>query len=176
MKTSYLLLILLATALSCQTKSKQETETTTVTEDSAALLAKRPAPGAPRSAADRLVRALYFEHNKKENPFRETKDRALVDQFFAKSTADLIWSDAQKPPGKVNRTKTNLLFNAADAAIKKMWVEPAAVAGTRAVVYVTFENNTKAEEIKVDMQQVAGRWRITDMHYPGGERLTELLH
>lgn len=178
MKTFCLLLVLLVTALSCQTKSKQETETSTANmpADSAALLAKRPAPGAPRSAADRLVRALYFEHNKKENPFRETKDRALVDQFFAKSTADLIWNDAHKPPGKVNRVKTNLLFNAADAAIRKMWVEPAAVVGTRAVVYVTFEVSARPEEVKIDMQQVAGRWRITDMHYPGGKRLTELLH
>ncbi len=172
------MLALLVTALSCQTKSKQETETTTATviQDSAALLAKRPAPGAPRSAADRLVRALYFEHNKKENPFRETKDRALIDQFFVKETGDLIWSDAQKSTGKVNRIRTNLLFNAPDAAIKKTWVEPAAVAGTRAVVYVTFENNAKADEIKVDMQRIAGRWRITDMHYPGEKRLTELLH
>ena len=76
----------------------------------------------------------------------------------------------------MNRIKTNLLFNEADAAIKKTWVEPAAVAGTRAVVYVTFENKAKAEEIKVDMQQIAGRWRITDMYYPSGKHLTELLH
>ena len=176
MKTSYLFPVLLVTALSCQTKPKQETEASTATTpaDSAALLTSRPAAGAPRSAADRLVRALYFEHNKKENPFRETKDRALIDQFFAKPTADLIWSDTQKSP-KVNRAKTNLLFNAADAVIKKTWVEPAAVAGTKAVVYVTFENNARAEEIKVDMQQITGRWRITDMHYPNGKHLTELL-
>ncbi|WP_223860856.1 hypothetical protein [Spirosoma validum] len=165
--------------VACQSKPKQETETTSTTAtasvDSAALLAKRPAAGAPRSASDRLVRSLYFEHNKTENPFREKKDRGLVDQFFAKPTADLIWNDAQKSSGKVNRTKTNLLFNAPDDAIKKMWVEPAAVAGTRAVVYVTFENKGKPEEIKIDLQQVAGRWRITDMLYPNRKQLTELL-
>lgn len=170
-----ILLIIVA----CQSKPKQEAATTSTTatasEDSVAILAKRPGPGAPRSASDRLVRALYFEHNKTENPFREKKDRTLVDQFFAKPTADLIWSDAQKPAGKSNRTKTNLLFNAPDAAIKKMWVEPAAVAGTKAVVYVTFENKAKPEEIKIDLQQLSGRWRITDMLYPDGKRLTELL-
>lgn len=169
---------LLIVIVACQSKPKQDTETTSTTataSDSAAMLAKRPAAGAPRSASDRLVRALYFEHNKTENPFREKKDRALVDQFFAKPTADLIWNDAQKPSGKINRTKTNLLFNAPDDVIKKMWVEPAAVAGTRAIVYVTFENKTKPEEIKIDLQQIAGRWRITDMLYPNGKQLTELL-
>lgn len=178
MNATKLILAFVLFSFSCQTKPKQEktetSATTTVQEDSAASLAKRPGPDAPRSAADRLVRALYFEHNTKENPFRETKDRSLIDQYFAKPTADLIWNDAQKG-SKVNRVKTNLLFNAPDAAIKKTWVEPAAVGGSRAIVYVTFQNNSKPEEVKVDLQQINGRWRITDMVYPNGKQLTQLL-
>ena len=164
--------------LACQTKTKQETQTattTTATEDSAAALAKRPTDNTPRSAADRLVRALYFEHNKTENPMREAKDRTLIDQFFAKSTADIIWNDRQKSVGKVNRTKINLLYNAPDAAIKKTWVLPAVVGGTKAIVYVTFENKAKPEEVRVNMAQVGGRWRITEMQYPDGKLLTRLL-
>ncbi|AUD01197.1 hypothetical protein [Spirosoma pollinicola] len=178
MKTSFLFTALLIASLSCQTKTKQEAQTTsaTVTEDSATALAKRPGPDSPRTAADRLVRALYFEHNKTENPMRETKDRSLVDQFFAKPTADLIWNDAQKLGSKLNRTKINLLYNAPDAAIKKTWVLPSVLGGTRAIVYVTFENKAKPEEVRVDMQQVAGRWRITEMQYPDGKQLTKLLH
>ena len=170
---------LLLIMASCQTKPKQETETTSTTgaiqEDSILALATRPAEGAPRSAADRLVRALYFEHNVKENPFQETKDRTLIEQFFAKPTADLIWNDAQKTPGKINRKKINLLFNAPDAAVKKKWVEPAAIGGSKAVVYVTFLNNNKPEDIRIELNQVASRWRITDIIYPNGKRLTELL-
>lgn len=177
MNAPKLMLVFVLFSFSCQTKPKQEkTEATaTMQDDSAGSLAKRPGPDAPRSAADRLVRALYFEHNTKENPFRETKDRSLVDQYFAKPTADLIWNDAQQGTSKVNRTKTNLLFNAPDVAVKKTWVEPAAVGGTRAIVYVTFQNNSKPEEVKVDLQQINGRWRITDMTYPNGKQLTQLL-
>lgn len=174
MKTAYYLFTFLVVLVSCQTKSKQESgtasTTTTAVGDSAALLAKRPAAGSSRSAADRLVRALYFEHNQKENPFREKRDRTLAEQFFAKSTADLIWKNAQKSPGNVN-----LLFNAPDASIKKTWVEPAAIGGSRAIVYVTFDNKAKPEEVKIDLQQIAGRWRITNMLYPNGKQLTELL-
>jgi hypothetical protein len=177
MRTRLLLATLLVVGLSCQTKPKQETQTatTTSTEDSATALAKRPTDNTPRSAADRLVRALYFEHNKAENPLREKKDRALVDQFYAKSTADLIWNDGQKSSGGINRTKINLLYNAPDAAIKKTWVLPAVVGGKKAIVYVTFENKAKPEEVRVDMMQVGGRWRITEMQYPDGKRLTQLL-
>ena len=167
------IIILLLAAVSCQTKPKQEATVAAPPADSAAILAKRPGPDAPRSAADRLIRALYFEHSKKENPLLETKDRALIDQFFAKSTADLIWRDAST--GKLKRAKTNPLFNAPDETVKKAWVLPAAVAGARAVVYVTFEEKAKPREIRIDMQQVAGRWRIVDITYPDGKRLTQLL-
>ncbi len=171
--TQYLLTIALFVFVqACQTKPKQGDQATTtsavVTEDSATALTKRPGPDAPRSAADRLVRALYFEHQKEENPFRETKDRAVVDQFFVKPVADQIWK------GK-KAQKTNLLFNAPDAVVTKKWVEPAAVGGSRAVVYVTFQNKAKPQEIKIDLRQVAGRWRITDMLYPDGKQLTQVL-
>ncbi|RIV23738.1 hypothetical protein DYU11_12240 [Fibrisoma montanum] len=176
MQTSRLFVALLVLSLACQTKPKQETATASeaAQPDSAAILASRPGPDAPRSAADRLVRALYFEHNKEDNPFRE-KDRALIEQYFAKPTADLIWNDTQQGGSKLKPTTTNPLFNAPDKAVQKTWVNPAAVAGTRAVVYVTFTNNAKPEEIKVDLQQFDGRWRITDMLYPNGKQLTEVL-
>ena len=177
MITSRLIAVLLLFTLSCQTKPKQETQTAsaTDTEDSAASLAKRPGADTPRSAADRLIRALYFEHNKTENPMRETKDRALVDQFFVKSTADLIWNDAKATPGKLNRSRINLLYNELDASVKKTWVLPAVIGGSKAIVYVTFENKGKPEEIKVDMQQINSRWRIADIQYPTGKSLTQLL-
>ena len=177
MKAIQFLTLLVLVSLSCQTKPKQETDakTVTATEDSATLLAKRPSRDAPRTVPDRLVRALYFEHSKTENPFRETNNRALIDEFFTKQTADLIWNNPRRKQGTWKRSATNPLYNAPDAGIKKMWVEPAAVGGTRAIVYVTFENKGKPEEIKVDMQQTAGRWGITDMIYPDEQRLTELV-
>lgn len=177
MKTTYLILALLISSLSCQTKPKQNdsTEKATEVDDSATTLSKRPGPDSPRTVPDRLVRALYFEHNKTENPFREKGNRALIDEFFTKSTADAIWNDAQKSSGKVNRSKTNLLYNAPDADIKKMWVESAAIGGTRAIVYVTFLNKDKPEEVKIDMRQTAGRWGITEINYPRDQRLTEIL-
>jgi murein L,D-transpeptidase YcbB/YkuD len=172
MRTTYLVTALLLLNLACQTKPKKDETNVAQTAqvDSAIALAKRPTAEAPRSAADRLVRALYFEHNKKDNPFRE-KNRALIDEYFAPSTADLIWKNS----AKLKSTKNNPLFNAPDTAIRKTWVEPAAMGGSRAIVYVTFENSGKPEEVKVDLQQQKGRWYIVDMLYPTGKQLTKLL-
>ncbi len=175
-KISIAALLVFFLACSCQTRSQRETSaSTSAPADSAAMLAARPTPDAPRSAADRLIRALYFEHRTKENPLLETKDRTLIDQFFTKSTADLIWRDARASVRKLNRTTTNPLFNVSDNVVEKTWVLPAAVAGPRAVVYVTFLQRYKPVEIRIDMQQVAGRWRIVDMRYPDGQQLTQLL-
>lgn len=172
MKTLRLLPFLLLALAACQSKPKQETETKSAVakDDSAAALAKKPGPDDPRSAADRLIRALYFEHNKTDNPFRE-KNRELIDQYFAKPLADQIWPKADA----LKAGKVNPLFNAPDKAITKTWVNPAAVGGTRAIVYVTFQDSGKDQEIKIDMQQFAGRWRITEMTYPDGKTLTQAV-
>jgi hypothetical protein len=172
MRLTYLLAALALLQLACQTKPKKDdaTKTETAQVDSASALAKRPTAESPRSAADRLVRALYFEHSKEDNPFRE-KNQSLIEDYFSQSTAELIWKNGDK----LKPSKNNPLYNAPDASVKKMWVEPAAVGGSRAIVYVTFEDNGKPEEIKVDLQQQKGRWYITDMLYPDGKQLTQLI-
>lgn len=172
MKASLFVASLLLTALvSCETKKTDgKASSATAPVDSAAALTKRPGPDAPRSAADRLVRALYFEHNKTDNPFREVKTGVLIDQFFVRSLADKIWKKVSQPGYKA--PKVNPLFNAPDASITKTWVEPAAVGGSRAVVYVTYLQAGKPAEIRVDLVQTAGRWRITELTYPDGKTLS----
>ncbi|QJD78307.1 hypothetical protein [Spirosoma rhododendri] len=169
MKHSLFLFAVLSILVSCQSKQKQADNTTesAAAPDSTASLAKRPGPEAPRSAADRLVRALYFEHQKTDNPFRTT-DQTLVEQFFTKAiSAQLVKS---KPA-----VKNDLLFKTPDSRVKKTWVEPAAVGGSRAVVYATFEDKGEKKEVRLELNQIAGRWRISEMTYPDGSTLTGLL-
>lgn len=169
-----LLTLCITFGFSCQTKTKQEATNKPATEQTTAVdLTKRPAGDAPRSAADRLVRALYFEHDAKENPFLE-KDPALAEQFFTKKTAALVVKHASE--AKANRKKINPLFNAPDSAVEKRWVLPAAVAGEKAVVFVTYQNAGEEQDMRCEMnQQANGRWRIADIVYADGKRLTELM-
>ncbi|MEZ0483249.1 hypothetical protein [Fibrella aquatica] len=177
MKPSLLVTFIISTVLiACESKksdSQTNTGSSAATADSAGALTKRPGPDAPRSAADRLVRALYFEHNKTDNPFRETKDGVLIDQFFTRAVADKIWQKVSQPGYKA--PKVNPLFNALDAEVSKIWVEPAAIGGSRAIVYVTYLLAGKPAEVRVDLIQTAGRWRISELTYPAGKTLTAQL-
>lgn len=174
MKIPVLLATLLITIASCNSKRPaDQPNSATITVDSAAALAKRPGPDAPRTAADRLVRALYFEHNKTDNPFRETKTGVLIDQFFTPPLADKLWRNVSKADYKAPRI--NPLFNAPNADVAKIWVEPAAIGGSRAIVYVTYLLAGKPAEVRVDLVQNGGRWRITELTYPAGKTLTGQL-
>ena len=169
-----LLLVALMLLYACQAKPKNESATTT-TDTTATVrvdLTKKPAPDAPRTAADRLVRALYFEHRVKENPFFETGDPTLAGQFFTKPMAEKVVAYARKP-GK--KGVLNPLFNVPDKQAEKMWVLPATIAGERAAVFITYTHNGKPREMRCEMTRQADRFRIADIVYANGARLTETL-
>ncbi len=175
MVKSCLILITLCFQLSCQTKPKQEAKTEQ-TETAPVDLTKRPADSAPRSAADRRVRALYFEHSKTENPFRDAENRSLIDDFFNTSTADRIWNDSRRVNGTWKRTALSPLFNEPDTEVKKTWVLPALISGDKAIVFVTYQKEGLEKEMRVEMISIGNdRWRISDIVYANGSRLTELL-
>ncbi len=50
--------------------------------------------GAESQTPEALIADLYKQHDAKKSPFFQTKNRALVDKYFTKATADLIWKDA----------------------------------------------------------------------------------
>ena len=45
-------------------------------------------------APDAVVRNFYAAHDAGKSPFFQSKNRALVDKYFTKELADLIWNDA----------------------------------------------------------------------------------
>lgn len=154
----------------CQSKPKTEANLDT-TATAMVDLTKKAGPDAPRHAADRLVRALYFEHRVKDNPFIEVKDPALAEQFFTKPVAAKVLTYAQKS-GK--KTTVSPLFNIPDKQAEKMWVLPATISGDKASVFVTYYDKGKLQEIRCEMElQPSGRFRIADIVYADGSRLTE---
>lgn len=175
MVKTYLILVVIACQLACQTKPKQEVKSEQA-ETAPVDLTKRPSDSAPRSAADRRVRALYFEHNKTENPFRDAETRAVIDEFFSKPVADRIWSAPRRIQDSWKRTALNPLFNVPDSRVKKTWVLPALVSGDKAVVFVTYQEKQIEKELRVEMVSIGNdRWRVSDIVYANGSRLTESL-
>lgn len=165
------LLFTLLILAACQSKPKTEANSAKDTTATAMVdLTKKAGPDAPRTAADRLVRALYFEHRVKENPFVEAKDLTLAEQFFTKPMAAKVLAYAQKS-GK--KTTVSPLFNIPDKQAEKMWVLPATISGDKASVFVTYTDKGKPQEMRCEMTKQADRFRIADILYADGSRLTE---
>jgi len=131
---------------------------------------------------EQLVSNLYRQH-KRQSPFFQTKKRALLDRYFEKQLADLIWKDALSARGEVGALDGDPLFNAQEVAIRKFVVHPAyyprADSGKptpqAAAVAVTFENLRQPHTITFELSRSSVGWRIVDIRYDDGATLRRIL-
>ena|ERR1043165_5504665 len=123
--------------------------------------------GSQASTPEALVKDLYRAHNGKHSPFFQSKNRALVDKYFTKSLADLIWNDAVNSKGEVGAIDGDPLYNAQDTDIKRFAVGRAAIKGSTATVPVTFTNFGKRVKIDFKLKKVASGWKVDNIVYGG---------
>jgi hypothetical protein len=128
---------------------------------------------AKTSTPDAVVKDLYAAHNADRGPFFQTKNRALVDKYFTKDFADLIWNDAVAAGGEVGALGFDPLYNAQDIRIVAFKIgKPMYGEGNLDVadVPVTFKNMGHAETILFRLERSAARvWKISDIYYPSSE-------
>src|SRR5215471_16597761 len=132
--------------------------------------------GQPRTPAaktpDALVADLYRAHKLKRGPFFQTRSRALVDKYFAKSLGDLIWKDARTSKGEVGVIDGDPLYDAQDMEIKHFAIgKSVSESDDKAKVPVTFENLGEKKTITFNLIKGATGWRIDDIDYGGGRTL-----
>jgi len=122
-----------------------------------------------------VVVDLYKKHDAQKGPFWQKKSRALVDKYFTKTLADLIWKDAQGPDDEVPTLDGDPLYNAQDVEIKAFKIGPAAIIGTGATVPVSFTNFGKRENLKFAMKKIGTTWKIDNIFYAKNENLLKWL-
>lgn len=120
---------------------------------------------------DAVVRSLYAAHKSRATkPFFQTRSRALVDKYFAKRLADLIWKDAVDSQGEVGKLDFDPLYNAQDVRVTGFRIgAPEYGEGNRrlADVPVKFKNLGEQQTVLFRLEQTAkGAWKITDIFYP----------
>ena len=129
----------------------------------------------PRSTSPKtpeaLVADLYQAQKQKRGPFFQTRSRALVDKYFARSLGDLIWKDARTSKGEVGVIDGDPLYDAQDMEIKKFAIGKSVSEGDKATVPVTFENFGEKKTITFMLIKGATGWRIQDIDYGGGRTL-----
>jgi hypothetical protein len=140
-------------AVACTTASvaNQTNNTNAAAEATPASSGQGSAGGAQmQTAPDALVADLYKQHDAKKSPFFQSKDRALVDKYFAKPLADMIWKDAtRKNQNEVGVLDGDPLYNAQD----------------KATVVVTFDNFSAKQTLKFSLAQEKNAWKISDIDY-----------
>jgi len=123
------------------------------------------------SSPDGLVKDLYRVHNQKHSPFFQTRSRALLDKYFEKGLANLIWKDARTSKGEVGVIDGDPLYDAQDMEIKKFAIAKPRYEEGRAMVDATFENFGQKKTITYIVVKGPAGWRIRDIVYGEGRTL-----
>jgi hypothetical protein len=128
-----------------------------------------------RLSPNALVADLYREHNRKHSPFFQTRSRALLNKYFEKGLADMIWKDAVSSKGEVGTLNADPLYDAQDTEIKAFVIGKAGYEGGKAKVPVTFTNFGKPKLFLFTLVNGRSGWRIYDIEYGEGRSLRGYL-
>lgn len=119
---------------------------------------------------DIVVKNLYATHKADKSPFFQTKNRALVDKYFTKDFADMIWNEAVAANGEVGALDFDPLFHAQTNEATNFKVgKPEYGEGNLQVadVPVTFKIYGKDDTVLFRLEQGSGKiWKISDIYYP----------
>jgi len=130
-----------------------------------------------------IVKDLYRVQQADNGPFFQTKNRAIVDQYFMKDLADRIWKDALSAKGDIGALDFDPLFGSQDPQITEFkMIETGRAADAKfrpedkAIVQVTFKDSGKKRTVSFAFDQdKSGAWKIFDISYPDNISLRETL-
>lgn len=167
--------LFIATGCSSTSTTNQGANTNRSSNASSLSPSQAASPVAASASADAVVAELYKQHEAQRSPFFQTKDRALVDKYFEKNLADLIWKDAVESKGEVGALDADPLYDAQDTEIKNFSVHPPKVESGKAEVPVSFENFGKKQELVFLLTMDKADWKIADIKYQDGRTLSNTL-
>ncbi len=128
---------------------------------------------------DAVIKELYRVHNQQINDFDAgknnvveiVKSRVLLNKFFDKNLANLIWKDKTTHRDTMGVIDFDLFYNTQDDFTGKMSVGQAKVQGAKAAVPVSLNWGRRKETITYLMVKQNGGWKIADIKYSGGTLL-----
>ena len=171
------LFFLVSCAASKPETTKAENVVTTIDSQNAAASAAAEtaidgsATIQPTSAPDTLVKDLYNVHGKDYSKIMNGKSRVLLDKYFDKNLADLIWKDLTTHKEEVGVLDFDPFFNAQDVSIKKLTVAAPKIQNDKAEVTVNFENYGNKETITYALVKQNTAWKVSDIKYKDGGSL-----
>ncbi len=141
--------------------------------------AKKTTAKTTAAAPQQVVKDLYAaQKSEKANPFFQTKSRALIDKYFVKDLADMIWNDTIAAKGEVGAIDFDPLYGSQDLQITNLVVgTPKNESGPDDVfLKVNFKNYGKADSVGFNLRREANKqWKIYDIEYSSGDELVSIL-
>jgi hypothetical protein len=146
--------------------------------------AKKPTTKTTASKPEQVIKDLYAaQKNEKTNPFAQIKSRALVDKYFTKDLADLVWKTNTAPDDgwrhiDVLYDSHDQLRDSQDPQITNLaFGTPYEDSGPNDVyVKVTFKNHGEPESVSFNLRREANKtWKIDDINYSHGDDLSYVL-
>jgi len=131
----------------------------------------KPAADSPTA----LVKELYRVHNNGKGPVLAGKNRAVLQKFFDKKLADLLWKILTTKSDEVGPLDFDPLFNAQDTEISNFLISAAVGNDQESTVTVTFRNGDSAETIKFRLHHTEIGWRVANIVYADGSDLIKIL-
>ncbi|MBA2379190.1 MAG: DUF3828 domain-containing protein [Blastocatellia bacterium] len=122
---------------------------------------------APVERPEAVITTLYKAHDAQKGPFFE-RSRAVIDKFFARPLADLIWKDEQRPNDQISAIGADPLYDGQDFEITKFMVGAAKINGEQATIPVTFHNFGESVRLEFSMLKQNDAWKISDIRYASG--------
>lgn len=130
-------------------------------------------PAADTPAA--LVKELYRVHNNGKGPILTGKNRAVLQKFFDKKLADLLWKVLTTKTDEVGPLDFDPFFNAQDVQLSDFRISTAVGNDQESAVTVNFRNADRAETIKFRLRHTEVGWRVTNIVYDDGSDLMKIL-
>jgi hypothetical protein len=122
-----------------------------------------------------LVKELYRVHNNGKGPILTGKNRAVLQKFFDKKLADLLWKILTAKSDEVGPLDFDPFYNAQDTEITNFLVSAAVGNDQDSTVTVTFRNAGSPETIKYRLHHTEVGWRVTNIVYADGSDLIKIL-
>ena len=135
------------------------------------------ASGQAKPAADSpaaLVKELYRVHNNGKGPILAGKSKAVLQKFFDKKLADLLWKILTTKSDEVG-LDFDPLFNAQDVQLSDFRISAAVGNDQESTVTVAFRNDNRPETIKFRLRHAETGWRVTNIVYADGSDLVAIL-
>jgi hypothetical protein len=155
--------------------AQDSSNTQVIEQDLAVNEAEEPLTGTEQAVPEELIKDLYKTHEKDHDPILSGKSRRLLDKYFDKKLANLIWKDLSTRRNEIGVIDFDIFYNTQDPMIKNLSVNSAKIEGTKATVPVTFTNGGAKETVTYLLTQQNSAWKITDIKYHNAGSLLKIF-